>query len=79
MIRTEWNAAIVDELFAGCKKILESGKIEWQDYRVPGAFEIPFAIKKYWNQAGKKNQMHLLHWGALSKEIRLILSMFADR
>ena len=43
VIRTEWNAAIVDELFAGCKKILESAKIEWQDYRVPGAlkFHLP--------------------------------------
>jgi len=54
VVRTEWNAAIVDELFAGCKKILEKHKTEWVDLRVPGAFEIPFAIKKYWETAGKK-------------------------
>ena len=54
LIRTEWNSDIVDELFAGCKKILEAGHIEWRDYRVPGAVEIPFAIKKYWEKAGKK-------------------------
>jgi hypothetical protein len=40
----------VDELFAGCKKILEKKKITFLDIRVPGAFEIPFAIKKYWEK-----------------------------
>jgi len=54
LVRTEWNSDIVDELFAGCKKILEAGNIEWRDCRVPGAVEIPFAIKKYWEKAGKK-------------------------
>src|SRR3984957_10364015 len=54
VVRTEWNAAIVDELFEGCKKILDSGKIDFKDFRVPGAFEIPFAIKKYWQHSGKK-------------------------
>jgi 6,7-dimethyl-8-ribityllumazine synthase len=53
VVRTEWNASIVDELFAGCKKILEAGKIEMHDFRVPGAFEIPFAIKKLWEQSKK--------------------------
>jgi 6,7-dimethyl-8-ribityllumazine synthase len=54
VIRTDWNAAIVNELFNGCKKVLESANVTWQDYQVPGAVEIPFAIKKYWSQAGKK-------------------------
>jgi 6,7-dimethyl-8-ribityllumazine synthase len=55
VIRTEWNAGIVDQLFAGCKKILGKGKIEVLDFLVPGAFEIPFAIRKFWDQS-KKNR-----------------------
>jgi 6,7-dimethyl-8-ribityllumazine synthase len=53
VVRTEWNAAIVDELFAGCIKILEEEKVGYRDVIVPGAFEIPFAIRKYWDQSGK--------------------------
>jgi len=54
VVRTEWNAVIVDELFAGCKNILKKNKIAIRDLLVPGAFEIPFAIKKYWETAGKQ-------------------------
>jgi 6,7-dimethyl-8-ribityllumazine synthase len=54
VVRTEWNADIVDELFAGCEKILREHKIECCDFQVPGAFEIPFAIKKFWETAGKQ-------------------------
>jgi 6,7-dimethyl-8-ribityllumazine synthase len=54
VVRTEWNAVIVDELFSGCKKLLEKERITCSDLLVPGAFEIPFAIKKYWETAGKK-------------------------
>ncbi len=54
VVRTEWNAAIVDELFSGCKKILQDNRIEFRDFCVPGAFEIPFAIKKIWDTAGKR-------------------------
>ena len=55
VIRTEWNAGIVDELFAGCKRVLNAQKIEFQDIQIPGAFEIPFSIKKFWNLT-KKNR-----------------------
>ena len=52
LVRTEWNAPVVDELYAGCKKILSAGKANLSgDLLVPGAFEIPFAIKKYWEEA----------------------------
>ncbi|HEY1869574.1 MAG TPA: 6,7-dimethyl-8-ribityllumazine synthase [Chitinophagaceae bacterium] len=54
VIRTEWNATIVDELFAGCKTILEKNEVAMREILVPGAFEIPFAIKKYWETADKK-------------------------
>jgi 6,7-dimethyl-8-ribityllumazine synthase len=67
VIRTEWNSSIVDELFAGCKKILDSEKIECIDFRVPGAFEIPFAIKKYWEKSGKKAPQAFIALGCVIK------------
>jgi 6,7-dimethyl-8-ribityllumazine synthase len=48
IVRTEWNAATVDKLEEGCKKILTSYKVQHMSITVPGAFEIPFTIKKYW-------------------------------
>jgi len=67
VIRTEWNALIVDELFAGCKKVLDKGKIDYTDYRVPGAIEIPFAINKYWERAGKKKPEAFIALGCVIK------------
>ena len=52
IVRTEWNAAIVDKLEKGCKKILD--QYEMKNYKivlVPGAFEISFAIKSFWDNA----------------------------
>src|SRR5215207_4367352 len=46
LIKTEWNAAIVDELEWGCMGILKSCHIKTQTLVVPGAVEIPFAIKQ---------------------------------
>jgi 6,7-dimethyl-8-ribityllumazine synthase len=49
IIRTDWNASILDELEKGCRKILtKSGVKNIQTITVPGAVEIPFAIKSYW-------------------------------
>jgi 6,7-dimethyl-8-ribityllumazine synthase len=67
IVRTEWNAPIVDELFAGCKKVLDTEKIEFEDFRVPGAFEIPFAIKKYWEQSKKKKPEAFIALGCIIK------------
>jgi 6,7-dimethyl-8-ribityllumazine synthase len=54
IVRTEWNAAIVDELEKGCKKKLSELRVKKiQIITVPGAFEIPFAIKKYWEKNKK--------------------------
>lgn len=51
LVRTEWNATVVDVLHAGCLKILSEEKaVLTADILVPGAFEIPFAIKKYWEE-----------------------------
>src|SRR5215471_15963878 len=47
IVRTEWNAHIVNELELGAKNILQELKINFIVITVPGAIEIPFAIKKY--------------------------------
>ena len=49
IVRTEWNAAIIDKLEQGCYRVLaEQGVEKIKVITVPGAFEIPFAIKSYW-------------------------------
>ena len=52
IIKTEWNAPIVDELEAGCRRVLEkAGVANITVLVVPGAVEIPFAINAYVNKA----------------------------
>ena len=57
IVRTEWNAGIVDELEAGCvRQLKKSGLTDVKVIIVPGAFEIAFAIKSYWEQSKKKDR-----------------------
>jgi 6,7-dimethyl-8-ribityllumazine synthase len=50
IVRTEWNAAIVDQLEIGCTRILNENALECiRIINVPGAVEIPFVIQKYWS------------------------------
>jgi 6,7-dimethyl-8-ribityllumazine synthase len=57
LVKTEWNASIVDELEKGCVRELQKLTIKKIiTLSVPGAFEIPFAIKKYWKNSGKKKR-----------------------
>lgn len=57
LVKTEWNAFIVDELERGCREKLEVYKVSKViTITVPGAFEIPFAIKNHWKNAGKKKK-----------------------
>ena len=50
MVRTEWNAGIVDELENGCRKKLEEMGVQKIGLiTVPGAVEIPFGVKSYWD------------------------------
>lgn len=48
IVRTEWNAETIDKLEAGCLKVLNEHGIHHTIISVPGAFEIPFGIKNYW-------------------------------
>jgi 6,7-dimethyl-8-ribityllumazine synthase len=57
LVKTEWNAPVVDQLERGCIAELEkAGVKETVVITVPGAVEIPFAIKNYWDNASKKNK-----------------------
>ena len=48
IVAARFNAAIVDELLAGCLRRLEEYGMAWERvevHRVPGAFELPVAAK----------------------------------
>ena len=50
IVHTEWNAEIVDKLLQGCIKMLSHYQLNnYKVITVPGAFEIPFAIKNFWD------------------------------
>jgi 6,7-dimethyl-8-ribityllumazine synthase len=48
IIKTEWNAPIINKLEAGAKKILKAHGVGCKTIIVPGAFEIPFAVKNHY-------------------------------
>jgi 6,7-dimethyl-8-ribityllumazine synthase len=51
------ECSYVDELEKGCREKLEVYRVKKViTITVPGAFEIPFAIKNYWEKAGKKKK-----------------------
>lgn len=50
IIRTQWNPEIVDKLVEDCVSTLQQyGMNNYKVMEVPGAFEIPFAIKSFWD------------------------------
>jgi len=53
LVKTEWNAAIVDELENGCRRILQEQNVKTTTITVPGAVEIPFAIKQCWSHTNE--------------------------
>lgn len=48
IVKTEWNAPIVNKLEAGVKKILKEEGVVSKTLIVPGAFEIAFAVKNHY-------------------------------
>lgn len=52
LICTDWNAPVVNELEAGARRVLQQYGIEQVvTVKVPGAIEIPFAVKQYAQKA----------------------------
>ncbi|MBC7946370.1 MAG: 6,7-dimethyl-8-ribityllumazine synthase [Chitinophagaceae bacterium] len=53
LVKTEWNASIVDELERGCiNELKKHGVATIISIMVPGAFEIPFTIRNHWEKNG---------------------------
>ena len=49
IVRTDWNASILDALETGCRRVLKANGIRnITTVTVPGAVEIPFGIRSYW-------------------------------
>jgi 6,7-dimethyl-8-ribityllumazine synthase len=48
LVKTEWNAVTVNQLEKGAKKILRAAGCRLRTLLVPGAVEIPFAIKNHY-------------------------------
>lgn len=61
IVKTEWNAHITNELEAGCLKIFGEHHIQYETIVVPGAVEIPFAIKRHWSKAKESLTMPLAY------------------
>lgn len=59
LVKTEWNAAIADELENGCIRVLKTSGIQHQSIIVPGAFEIPFAIQNHYSKTPKKPSAYI--------------------
>jgi len=50
IVHTEWNSEIVNKLLEDCIRLLKyHGMNNYKAISVPGAFEIPFAIKHFWD------------------------------
>ena len=58
MVKTEWNKHIVDKLEEGALEIFQQQKVACKTLLVPGAVEIPFAIKAYAESNQKKVRFH---------------------
>jgi 6,7-dimethyl-8-ribityllumazine synthase len=53
IVKTEWNAHIINKLEAGVKKVLKAQNVGCKTLVVPGAFEIPFAVKNHYTYTNK--------------------------
>ena len=57
LVKTEWNATIADELEKGAIAELQKHHVKKIiTITVPGAVEIPFAIKSFWDNTDKKKR-----------------------
>lgn len=54
LVKTEWNAHIADKLEEGAVKVLNEQGIRHETIVVPGAVEIPFAVKTYAQNKNKR-------------------------
>lgn len=56
IVYTEWNDKIINELVAGCERVLQQfNAVVTHKLLVPGAFEIPFACRQLHDNTIAKN------------------------
>lgn len=66
IVKTEWNAAIVDKLHDGCITALQQqGFTNTRTITVPGAFELPFIINQCWQNAKLKKPKAFIALGCV--------------
>ena len=53
LVKTEWNETIVNELERGALEVLHQYGIQTKTVVVPGAVEIPFAVRQCWKHHKK--------------------------
>lgn len=53
IVKTEWNSHIINALEKGVKKILKAQGASSKTITVPGAFELPFAVKNHYAYSKK--------------------------
>lgn len=53
IIKTEWNEKFVNELEKGVKKIFRQHGVKSSTVTVPGAIELPFAVKQHYAYSKK--------------------------
>lgn len=53
IVKTAWNALNVDRLQEGCERVLQLAGVAYRVLEVPGAVEIPFAIRHHARVAKK--------------------------
>jgi len=51
ILRTNWNSDVTTPLASSAESYLKEKKIETQLFVLPGALELPFAVKWLWSQA----------------------------
>lgn len=54
LVKTEWNAHIADKLEEGAVKVLDENGVAHQTIVVPGAVEIPYAVRMYAQNKDKR-------------------------
>ncbi|HJV18491.1 MAG TPA: 6,7-dimethyl-8-ribityllumazine synthase [Sediminibacterium sp.] len=53
IVKTEWNSHIINALEKGARKILKANGARSKTITVPGAFELPFAVKNHYAYSKK--------------------------
>ena len=63
VVQSMWNESITGEIAKGAEKVLQEKDVSYEVIQVPGALEIPLAIKWAWTKA-RRNQSEV--WGVIA-------------